>query len=54
MEIRDIYIVFSMVRSRARLRITYSTIHAGGVALTNAVDSSIAHIIYTIKQKETN
>ena len=42
-------IVFSMVRSHVHLRITLtqratnSTFHAGGVAATNAMDSTIAH-----------
>ena len=42
------YIVLSMVRSRTRLRITLTARRTGhftwaGVALTNTVDSSIAH-----------
>ena len=51
-------IVFFMVRSRARLRITLTarqTAHftRARVALTSAVDSSIAHT-HTVEEKEKN
>ena len=54
-------IVFSMVRSRAHLRITLTARRTAnftqaGVALTNAADSSIAplDILPAVEEKETN